>query len=308
MIEQKDRIMELARPKFSKAVWETIEPPIIWGNQEPMKPLNKASLRAKATHRVSDLATPKQNFQLDHPQKCSRHYYLHSCGRSSVIWNVSPVAMQTQTSRRIEQLATPKQIHSEYKEDRPNYVLDCGRSSPILDVSEAARKASERSRTKTLALPKITHKDYQPPRTVQWIVSHDAQEAVPTDRLEQLAVPKNRKDGSFRNPEWVVSRSARNAKANGRLHELAKPKQLTESYRPNLDIEELKVPVAALKAKLTERIDALATPIIRDTMDHVQFDPLAFRVKESALKGKVPDRIYDLSRPIVRSGPKAVKK
>ena len=27
------RISQLARPKISKAVWETIEPPIVWGNQ-----------------------------------------------------------------------------------------------------------------------------------------------------------------------------------------------------------------------------------------------------------------------------------
>ena len=58
-----------------------------------------------------------------------------------------------------------------------------------------------------------------------------------------------------------------------------------------------------MRAAATERLKALAAPIVRDTMDHVQFDPLAFKVKETALKGKIPARINDLAIPVVR-GPK----
>jgi len=303
----RDRIKQLARPKYSKAVWETIEPPIVWGNQEPMRALSNASIRAKASDRVTNLSTPKRNFQLDHPQKCSRHYYLNSCGRSSVIWDVSPLAMKTRTSDRIEELAQPKKLASEYTEDRTNYVLSCGRSSPIMDVSEGARKAKERSRTNDLARPKVTHKDYQGARQVEWLVSQAAKTAGTSGRIESLARPKNRKDGSFRNPEWVVSKSARNAQAASRVQELAQPKKLTDSYRPNRSVE-WKVHRFALRAFVTDRLKQLAAPIIRDTMDNVQFDPLAFQVKASALRGKVPDRIYDLSQPISRPGPKALKR
>ena len=301
------RITQLARPKYSKAVWETIEPPIVWGNQEPMKPLSNASLYAKASNRVAELSTPKRNFQLDHPQKCSRHYYLNSCGRSSVIWDVCPTAMKTNTSERTEQLSNPKKLASGYTEDRTSYVLSCGRSSPIMEVSEVARKAKERSRTVGLAQPKVTHKDYQPAREVEWLVSQAAQGADTSSRIELLARPKNRKEGSFRHPEWVVSKSARLAKSRGRIQELSQPKKLTDSYRPNRDVE-WKVPGFALRAFVTDRLKQLALPIIRDTMDNVQFDPLAFQVKVSALKGKVPDRIYDLSQPIIRPGPKALRR
>ena len=47
-------------------------PRLIWGNQDPMRPISSAAMNAAASARVSDLATPKKNFQLDSPQKCSR--------------------------------------------------------------------------------------------------------------------------------------------------------------------------------------------------------------------------------------------
>jgi len=53
-------------------------PPLTWGNQEPMRPISSAALSANASERLSALATPKKNFQLDDPQKCSR-YPLQCC-------------------------------------------------------------------------------------------------------------------------------------------------------------------------------------------------------------------------------------
>ena len=37
-----------------------------------MRPISRAAMNATASARVTDLATPKKNFQLDSPQKCSR--------------------------------------------------------------------------------------------------------------------------------------------------------------------------------------------------------------------------------------------
>jgi len=300
------RIAQLARPKISKAVWETIEPPIVWGNQEPMKPLSKAAVLAQPSQRIGELSTPKRNFQLDHPSKCSRHYYLHSCGRSSVIWDVN-TNINTRISRRLEELSEPKKLHQAYSEDRTSYVLSCGRSSPIMMVSEGAKKAPQRTRTSDLSKPKEFHRDYQIPREVEWPVSQAAKKAQTSARIESLATPKDRKEGPVRSPEWVVSKGARYAKAGSRVLELAQPKKLTESYRPNRDVE-WRVPRSALHATATSRMNELATPIIRATMDHVQFDPLAFQVKVSALKGKVPDRVFDLSQPVSRPGPKPLKR
>lgn len=48
------------------------------------------------------------------------------------------------------------------------------------------------------------------------------------------------------------------------------------------------------------RMGELATPIIRDTMDHVQFNPDAFNVSEAAKKAKASARIEELAQPIKR--------
>ena len=43
---------------------------------------------------------------------------MYSCGRSSVIWDVSPFAMKSNCSARVEELANPKRLPPEYREDR----------------------------------------------------------------------------------------------------------------------------------------------------------------------------------------------
>ena len=45
---------------------------IVWGNQEPMWPLNQAALKATASERIEMLARSKQNLQENNPEKCSR--------------------------------------------------------------------------------------------------------------------------------------------------------------------------------------------------------------------------------------------
>lgn len=57
---------------------------------------------------------------------------------------------------------------------------------------------------------------------------------------------------------------------------------------------------AARRANATPRVEELARPVVRASMDHVQFNPDAFLVKESALKGVVPKRIETLAQPIDR--------
>lgn len=51
---------------------------------------------------------------------------------------------------------------------------------------------------------------------------------------------------------------------------------------------------------LLPRMNELATPIVRDTMDHVQFNPDAFNVSEAAKKAKASAHIEELSQPITR--------
>lgn len=290
------RLRQLARPKISKAVWATIEPTLVWGNQDPMPQISEAVKNAQCSQRVSTLATPKKNFQLEHPLKQSRDYYEHSCGRSSVILDVSKPAMQAEPSCRIEQLSQPKLPPCGYHEDRPGYTLGCGRSSPIWEVSKPAMVAEQRAHTERLAQPKCVHSHYHPPREVQ----RKATPGSSRDRTEELAKPKIRRDMLLdKEPQWRVTRATLRAAMTARIGELSVSKKLTDGYQPSRDVE-WKVPRAVLKAKATQRVADLASPIIRDTMDHVQFDPLAFQVKTSALKGKVPDRIHNLAEPVIR--------
>ena len=50
----------------------------------------------------------------------------------------------------------------------------------------------------------------------------------------------------------------------------------------------------------SRRMNELARPIIRDTMDHVQFNPDAFTVSEMAKKAVASARIEELAQPIRR--------
>ncbi|XP_065648861.1 sperm microtubule associated protein 2-like isoform X2 [Hydra vulgaris] len=299
--ERRERIIQLSMPKVSKAVWATLGPPVVWGNQELMRPISKAALKCQTSNHLLSLAVPKKNFQTDHPEKCCRDYFAYSCGRSSVIWQVQPSAMKANASKRIEELSRPKSVPSGYEEDRLSYVLGCGRSSPIWTVNKSALGSNAPERVNELARPKSLHRSYKPSREVAWLISDAAKNAKTPPSIESLSRPKERLDLPSRDPEWVIKKSTLSAHTTARVEDLSKPKKLIDRYIPNRDVE-WKVSHAALNAKPTERVKGLAVPLLRDDMDHVQFDPLAFKVKTSALKGKIPSRIYDLARPVDRGG------
>ena len=56
------------------AVAMDVDPSLVWGNQETMWPMSRAALSANASERLMALATPKKDFQQDHPLKCNRYY------------------------------------------------------------------------------------------------------------------------------------------------------------------------------------------------------------------------------------------
>lgn len=52
--------------------------PLVWGNQEPIRPISRATLSANTqSERLITLATPKKDFQPDHPIKCNRCLHLN---------------------------------------------------------------------------------------------------------------------------------------------------------------------------------------------------------------------------------------
>lgn len=98
---------------------------------------------------------------------CSyRPEFQYSCGRTSQIWEVSPVAMRATPSEHISRLARHKTAPAGYLEHRPQFEYSCGRSSQIWQTSRTAMTCPPRPHTARLARPKQTHVDYRPSRQV----------------------------------------------------------------------------------------------------------------------------------------------
>ncbi len=85
-------------------------------------------MNATTTERLATLSIPKKNFQSG--DKVNRAEFVYSCGRSSVIWPVSPTSLEAKASARMKLLAAAKQPPPEFQEDRyvathfPLYLLN----------------------------------------------------------------------------------------------------------------------------------------------------------------------------------------
>ncbi|XP_033633188.1 testicular haploid expressed gene protein-like [Asterias rubens] len=298
-LQGRERCIYLATPKSSKAVWLTsLGPKLVWGNQETILPISKAAMQSEASPRIGQLSVPKKNFRSVNDGVKRIHVY--SCGRNSVIWEVSPLAMKGNASHRVSELSRFKIPPAAFKEDRINGALSCGRESPIWEVSEAAKRAKSRLRLESLAKEKMPHRDYQPPREIESVVSDTAKKAIASARLESLSRAKSRPEGPFRDSKWPVSDLARNASATPRQLELAKPKGLVDGYQHERPVQR-DISRASRRTIATTRTVDLARPIMRATMDHVQFNPDAFIVSDGAKRARCPPRIEELAQPMTRS-------
>lgn len=152
-----------------------------------------------------------------------------------------------------------------------------------------------------MAEPKKPHQAYLPARPVIWPISETAMRANASARVEQLARPKTRGDGPFRDPMWRVSSSTRRAIATPRILELSRPKQVAEGYIPSREVEWV-IPRNALRAIASERTQVLSKPVSRESMDHVQFNPDAFTVSRAAQRARTTARISELAEPLARKG------
>ncbi|KAL5021362.1 hypothetical protein ScPMuIL_000517 [Solemya velum] len=294
----RERLMVLSQPRKPKREWWTNPGPYaMWGTQDMLRPIPRSALSVDASGRLTELSTPKRNFQKG--RDINRPLFYYSCGRASVILDVSTDAMSRETTQQLLDLAKPKALHQSYEDNGKQYLYSCGRSSPIWDVKKQAMLGPDRSLTTSLATPKSTHKDFLASRQIETIIPPAAITTNPSERIQELALPKKRPQGPFRSPEWNIGAAAKNSAATSRCLELARPKGVTEGYLPAREVE-WQVPRAAKRASTTNRIHELSKPIIRASMDHVQFDPDAFIVKETALKGIVPRRVEELAVPIQR--------
>ncbi|KAI2657143.1 hypothetical protein H4Q32_021227 [Labeo rohita] len=218
-----DRISFLAQPKTSKTVWATTPWILTWGNQESIRPLSRSALQAVPSPRIKALAQPKKDFSF---QIQLRRIFSRMSDVPSAIF------LQERGRGGGE----------EKDEDLPPF-LSCSavrEHCPASD-SQNSRKKHPGSEVRVLQLanPKTNHPNFTSNRqNVQTFISYAAQTAKMTSRLEQLSLPKLRKNRHFydpgrpESPIRTVSRGARNATASARLQALSTPKALSKDYIP----------------------------------------------------------------------------
>ncbi|KAL1261604.1 hypothetical protein QQF64_006869, partial [Cirrhinus molitorella] len=160
-------------------------------------------------------------------------------GNQESIRPLSRSALQAVPSPRIKALAQPKKDFSfQIQLSSPHSFL-CEHDCPIWHVSPSVRNVVVSPRILQLANPKTNHPNFTSNRqNVQTFISYAAQTAKMTSRLEQLSLPKLRKNRHFYDPGRperpirTVSRVARNATASARIQALSTPKALSKDYIP----------------------------------------------------------------------------
>ncbi|XP_050983279.1 testicular haploid expressed gene protein-like isoform X2 [Labeo rohita] len=228
-----DRISFLAQPKTSKTVWATTPWILTWGNQESIRPLSRSALQAVPSPRIKALAQPKKDFSF---QIQLRKEEEEEERRRMKIFHLSSHAVQYEN---IVRLATPKTRGRSTQEVNSPHSFFCEHDCPIWHLSPSVRNVVISPRVLQLANPKTNHPNFTSNRqNVQTFISYAAQTAKMTSRLEQLSLPKLRKNRHFydpgrpESPIRTVSRGARNATASARLQALSTPKALSKDYIP----------------------------------------------------------------------------
>lgn len=167
-------------------------------------------------------------------------------------------------------------------------------------VSEQARNAPTTERILQLSRHK-TFYDHKMERSPYMMVTESAKRATPTQRLEQLAVPKQRQDrfGVYET-EWgqynPVPPPALKATHTERIESLAQSKEYHKDFKDERSIQWV-VGNSALNAIATLRLQQLARPRSR-TMIKDDFDP--YRISPSAKRARCTPRIEELCVPLPR--------
>uniref|UniRef100_A0ABM5FRC7 Sperm microtubule associated protein 2-like n=1 Tax=Pogona vitticeps TaxID=103695 RepID=A0ABM5FRC7_9SAUR len=290
-----ERLKELAKPKEVKDVWN-FSRKLVSGNQETIRPVSSRALLSQPSPRILTLAKPKT--RPDRPLQ-PRPLFVYSCGRESEIWERPHELYSVTPSKRILQLAEPRQQYlATYLKQRP-------RSSPQWPVSYPALCCNPSQRVLTLAQPRPFHPSFTLPREAETRVSRAARRASPSLRTDFLAQPVLKQHIMFYDSRCVeapirqVSLAAQQAVASPRVAHLAKPKVLPAESAPDRS-PAWPVSAAAKHAVATPRLEELAQPPKRAPTHFVQFNPEAFTVKETAKKAICSERIKELAQPIQR--------
>ncbi|XP_058653560.1 testicular haploid expressed gene protein-like isoform X2 [Onychostoma macrolepis] len=229
-----DRISFLAQPKKSKTVWATTPWILTWGNQESIRPLSRSAMQAVPSPRIKALAQPKKDFCLQ--------IQLRKEEEEERRMKISRPSSHAVQYENVVRLATPKTRGRSAQEVNSPHSLLCEHDCPIWHVSPSVRNVVISPRILRLANPKTNHPIFTSNR--QTFISYAAQTAKMTSRLEQLSLPKLRKNRHFYDPGRPESpiRTVRDTVLNLRcLEEQESPRRVPESklyplLKPSLKI------------------------------------------------------------------------
>ncbi|XP_011816650.1 PREDICTED: testicular haploid expressed gene protein-like [Colobus angolensis palliatus] len=266
---------------------------LFWGNQDPIRPVSQGALKAQLTKRLENLAQPKEVSCLYVP---NRAQYYYSCGRESIIWEITPPALFRQPSKRIQRLSQPSGFKRQCLLNRP-FSDNSARDS--LQISDPSPRILQ------LSVAKGTDPNYHPSKKMQTKISLSTLSAIATPRIVDLAHPRIKLEGLCYErqrselPIRPVTPAAMLAKPSPRTIALAKSKSVHQDYLPDRDAH-WPVSYAATHSKASPRIQELANPNKRAPVHIVYYDPDVFKTKPAALKARCSQRIRELSQPLTR--------
>uniref|UniRef100_A0A2K5ZJ52 Sperm microtubule associated protein 2 like n=1 Tax=Mandrillus leucophaeus TaxID=9568 RepID=A0A2K5ZJ52_MANLE len=224
-------------------------------------------------------------------------------GNQDPIRPVSQGALKAQLTKRLENLAQPKQVSCLYVPNRAQYYYSCGRESVIWEITPPALFRQPSKRIQRLSQPSGFKR--QCLLNMQTPISLSTLSAIATPRIVDLAHPRIKLEGLCYErqrselPIRPVTPAAMLAKPSPRTIALAKSKSVHQDYLPDRDAH-WPVSYAATHSKASPRIQELANPNKRTPVHIVYYDPDVFKTKPAALKARCSQRIRELSQPLTR--------
>ncbi|XP_061047387.1 sperm microtubule associated protein 2-like [Eubalaena glacialis] len=247
--------------------------------------------------RIQDLSRPKKQWGAP-----DRKLFW---GNQDPIRPVSRNALKAQLTKRLENLAQPKEVSHRYVPNRVQYYYSCGRESVIWEIPSPALFCQPSKRIQKLAQPNRFKKGYLINRPFSDYFRDSLQISDPSPRILQLSIAK------ATNPNYVPPKSTETKIATSALTAVATPRTVDLAH-PRIKIEGLcferersEMPIrpiscAALLAKPSPRILALAKarPLHQD---YLPPRDAYWPVSCAAIHSKISPRIQELANPNTRT-------
>nr|KAF6432590.1 theg spermatid protein like [Rousettus aegyptiacus] len=248
--------------------------------------------------RIQDLSRPKK--QLGTPDR--KLFW----GNQDPICPISRGALNAQLTKRLEDLAQPKEVSHRYVPNRAQYYYSCGRGSVIWEIPSPALLRKISKRIQKLAQPNRIKKEHIINRSSSDYLKKDSLKiSDPSPRILRLSIAKGT-DPNYLPPKSIenrVSISAQTAVTPPRIVDLAHPRLKIEGLcypRETYDKPIRPISHAALFAEPNLRIVALAKakPLHQDYLPaYDSYRPVSY----AAMHSEASPRIQELANPSTRT-------